>query len=218
MGKLTFPVQWYRNLFSIVDRIFSWVKYFKSWWRLITKTFTKLKCLLSWSILALYLSKSAWFKLFFFFFKSACSKKFPWTNLPFSTTVVEWTLPLSKGAMGHHQNTECKKSHHCWELHPKSWYGLVLLVCFVISSKELWTKRPIYTSFIPWGAVGKKSISFVPHTKMPSALKLKNETRADLIRFRSLPGPERPNTTDAVFLSVFNAYFWIIQENASLFS
>ena len=55
--------------------------------------------------------------------------------------------------------------------------------------------------------LGKKSISFVPHTKMPSALKLKNETRADLIRFRSLPGPERPNTTDAVFLSVFNAYF-----------
>lgn len=93
---------------------------------------------------------------FLFFFKSACSKKFPWTNLPFSTTVVEWTLPLSKGAMGHHQNTECKKSHHCWELHPKSWYGLVLLVCFVISSKELSTKRPIYTSFIPWGAVGKK--------------------------------------------------------------
>ena len=156
MEKLTFPVQWYRNLFSIVDRIFSWVKYFKSWWRLITKTFTKLKCRLSWSILALYLSKSAWFKFSFFFFKSACSKKFPWTNLPFSTTVVEWTLPLSKGAMGHHQNTECKESHHCWELHPKSWYGLVLLVCFVISSKELSTKRPIYTSFIPWGAVGKK--------------------------------------------------------------
>lgn len=159
VGKLTFPVQWYRNLFSIVDRIFSWVKYFKSWWRLITKTFTKLKCLRL-GAFSLCTYQRAHDLNFLFFFKSACSKKFPWTNLPFSTTVVEWTLPLSKGAMGHHQNTECKKSHHCWELHPKSWYGLVLLVCFVISSKELWTKRPIYTSFIPWGAVGKKINQF----------------------------------------------------------
>lgn len=157
----------------------------------------------------------------FFFLKSACSKKFPWTNLPFSTTVVEWTLPLSKGAMGHHQNTECKKSHQCWKFHSENWNGLVLLLCasWSVAKSSQQNGRYIPLLYLE-EQFEKKSIRFVLQTKMPSALNLKNETRAELIRFRSLPGPGTLQTLSfwVYSMAIFELFKRLLLFLHSLFS